>query len=149
MKTKHQLAYMECAEAFAKCSVGQRAKVGCVIVKPNGGQIAEGYNGLPSHLSGPLEDEFGNTKPDVRHAEENALLKLSGSTESAKGCYMFITLSPCKHCAGDILDAGIAKVFFKDSYKDMSGVRDLIDNGVEVFHLVEGSFFCRLGKVWR
>lgn len=43
MKTKHKLAYMECAEAFAKCSVGVRLKVGSVIVK-NNRIISCGYN---------------------------------------------------------------------------------------------------------
>jgi dCMP deaminase len=54
MKDKHIQAYMEAAEAFARCSSAERLKVGCVIVKDNN-IVSTGYNGLPEHIDGPLE----------------------------------------------------------------------------------------------
>lgn len=81
MKLKHMLAYMDCAHAFARCSVGTRLKVGTVVVKGNR-IISCGYNALPEHLHGPLEDERNNTKPEVRHSEKNALMGLVRSSES-------------------------------------------------------------------
>lgn len=131
MKEKHKKAYMECAEAFAKCSVGERLKVGCVIVK-NNRIISCGYNALPAHIDGPLEDEKGATKPEVRHAEKNALMGLVRSSESAVGATMFITHSCCKFCAIDIVDAGIQQVIYRHEYRDLIGIQYLKDNGVHV-----------------
>ena len=75
---------MECAEAFAKCSVGERLKVGSVVVK-NNRIISCGYNALPAHIDGLLEDEMGKTRPEVRHSEINAIMGLIRSSESAVG----------------------------------------------------------------
>ena len=135
MKEKHLRAYMECAEAFAKCSVGERLKVGCVITKPNGGTIGEGYNGLPIHMEGSLEDTTGLTKPQVIHAELNALKKIMRSHESSVGAWAFITHAPCEFCAIDICDAGITRVYFQTSYRKTDGIDYLVRNGVEVIHL--------------
>lgn len=136
MKTKHKLAYMECAEAFAKCSVGLRLKVGCVIVK-NNRIISCGYNALPSHLDGPLEDEEGKTKPEVRHAEKNALMGLVKSNESAVGATLFCTHACCKFCAIDIVDSGIKEVFYKHEYRSTDGIKYLKEKGVAVYKLKE------------
>ena len=88
MKQKHIQAYMECAEAFAKCSNATRLKVGTVIVK-NNRIISCGYNALPEHIEGSREDEDGNTKLEVRHSEKNALMGLIRSNESAVGASLF------------------------------------------------------------
>jgi len=126
------LAYLECAEVFAKCSVGQRLKVGTVIVKGNR-IISCGYNALPEHLDGPLEDSSGNTKAEVRHSEKNALMGLVRSSESAKGAMMFCTHSCCYLCAVDIVDAGIERFVFRNFYRDDAGIQHLMKAGVEVF----------------
>lgn len=133
MKAKHKRAYMESAEAFAKCSVGTRLKVGCVVVR--GGIISEGYNGLPKHLSGALEGVDGCTKPEVIHAEINALKKLTRSHESSVGASIFITHSPCKYCASDIIDAGIVEVYYKHLYRCSAGLDYLSQNGVLVYQM--------------
>lgn len=132
MKPKHIRAYMQCAEAFAKCSVGERLKVGSVIVKSNR-IISCGYNALPAHLDGPLEDADGNTKPQVRHAEKNALMGLVRSNESAVGATLFCTHSCCEFCAIDIVDAGITTVYYAFDYRDRAGIEYLVKHGVAVF----------------
>ena len=131
MKTKHKLAYMECAEAFAKCSVGVRLKVGSVIVK-NNRIISCGYNALPEHISGALEDDEGRTKPEVRHSEKNALMGLVKSNESAIGATLFCTHSCCKFCAIDIVDSGIKEFYYRYDYRDSSGIEYLKNNGILV-----------------
>lgn len=131
MKQKHKLAYMECAEAFAKCSVGERLKVGSVIVK-NNRIISCGYNALPEHVDGSLEDENGDTRPEVRHSEKNALMGLIRSSESATGAVLFCTHSCCKFCAVDIVDAGIKKVYYRYEYRSNEGLKYLAANGVEI-----------------
>lgn len=75
------------------------------------------------------------TKPEVLHAERNALDKLSRSTESGDGATIFITHSPCMECAKSIYGAGISKVYFRNQYRDDSGVRFLRNSGIVVTHL--------------
>jgi len=131
MKEKHKLAYMKCAEAFAECSVGERLKVGSVIVK-NNRIISCGYNALPEHLDGPLEDENNTTRPEVRHSEKNALMGLIRSNESAVGAILFCTHACCKFCAIDIVDAGITKFVYKHDYRSDGGLKHLIAAGLEI-----------------
>lgn len=122
---------MACAHAFAKCSVGERLKVGTVIVKGNR-IISCGYNALPEHLHGPLEDADNQTKAEVRHSEKNALMGLVRSSESAVGAAMFCTHSPCYLCAVDIVDAGITELYFGDFYRTNEGIKHLLSVGVKV-----------------
>jgi dCMP deaminase len=134
VKLKHRIACINTAKAWAACSVGERLKVGAVIVK-NNRPISTGYNALPEHLHGPLEDEKGNTKPEVRHAEKNALMGLVRSSESAAGATMFATHSCCYLCSVDIVDAGIVEFVFSDFYRTHEGLIHLLSAGVKVFHL--------------
>ena len=139
MKLKHKLAYMETAEAFAKCSVSKRLQVGAVIVK-NNRIISCGYNALPEHLDGPLEDSGGHTKPEVRHAEKNALMGLMKGAESSVGSMIFCTHACCLACAIDMVDAGVLRYYFKDVYRCSKGLEYLIENGVKVCQLEGGKF---------
>lgn len=132
MKTKHLLAYMKCAEAFAECSDSTRLKVGSVIVK-NNRIISCGYNALPSHMKGSLEDEHGRTKQQVRHSEMNALLGLMKSNESAIGATLICTHSCCEICAVDIVDAGIVDFYYRHDYRCNEGLKYLKENGVVVY----------------
>jgi dCMP deaminase len=135
MKTKHVDAYMESAEAFAKCSNATRLKVGAVIVKDNR-IISCGYNAMPEHINDPCELPDGTTDPRVRHAEKSALMGLVRSNQSAVGSVLFCTHACCKFCSIDIVDAGIAKVYYRHSYRDLSGIEYLKSNGVDVQQLV-------------
>lgn len=141
MKSKHAKAYMECAEAFARCSVGERLKVGAVIVK-NNRIISCGYNALPEHLDGPLEDENGTTKPQVRHAEKNALLGLVRSNESSVGATLFCTHACCEFCAIDVVDAGITAVYYQSDYRSREGLQYLIRHGVIVSKMEDVNYDC-------
>lgn len=136
MKEKHKRMYMEIAEALARASCGQRLKVGSVIVKKNN-IISTGYNALPAHIDGSLEDETGKTRPEVRHSEKNALMGLIKSNESAVGATLFCTHACCKFCAIDIVDAGIEEVFYKHDYRCSDGIEYLKNNGVKVYKMSE------------
>jgi dCMP deaminase len=134
MKSKHIQAYMKCAEAFAECSNATRLKVGTVIVKDNR-IISCGYNAHAEHINDPCELPDGTTDPRVRHSEKNALMGLVRSNQSAVGATMFCNYSCCKFCAIDIVDSGIKRFFYKEEYRDVSGVKYLQANGVEVHKL--------------
>lgn len=132
---KYDIAYLEMAEAFSKTSVAERLKVGCVIVR-DGQLISLGINGTPSGwYTNNCEDENGETSWFTKHAEVQALNKLRKSTESSVGADMYITHSPCKMCCLDIIDAGIKRIVFKESYRDTSGIEILKQHGIIVEQL--------------
>ena len=134
MKSKHIQAYMKCAEAFAECSNDKRLKVGSVIVKDNR-IISCGYNAHAEHINDPNQLEDGTTDPRVRHSEKNALMGLIRSNQNAVDATMFCTHTCCKFCAIDIVDSGIKRFFYREEYRDVSGVQYLQANGVEVYKL--------------
>lgn len=77
------------------------------------------------------------TKPEVLHAETNAISKLAKSNESGNGAAMFITHSPCLDCAKLIFQSGINSVFYRSSYRSDDGVEFLKKSGVTVEKLDE------------
>lgn len=105
---------MEVTHIYAKLSSAKRQQVGCIIVKDDR-VISIGYNGTPSGWDNVCEDRHGKTKPEVYHAEENAIGKLAGCTESGKGATAFVTLAPCIECAKLLARAGIKEVYYNDN----------------------------------
>ena len=131
MKPKIIEAHMKAAEVYANLSSAQRLKVGAIVVKDNR-VISIGYNGMPSGWSNICEDENDKTKPEVLHAETNAIAKLARSNESGQEAVMFITHAPCLDCAKLIFQSGISKVFFKEPYRNTDGVDFLNKSNIEV-----------------
>lgn len=135
MKQKYLNAYMDMAVRFAKTSEATRLKVAALIVK-NDAIISLGINGTPPGWgTNRCETLQGDTEWFVTHAEDRALSKLINSAETAKGATMFITHAPCRMCSIRIKDAGIGKVYYRDAYRDDSGVKYLQANGVNVIKM--------------
>ena len=149
---------MDVAERFAKLSSAKRLQVGAIVVKDDR-IISIGYNGMPSGWTNDCENtifvldeevmgtnmvslgytqsENGNwykskTKPEVIHAEANAIAKLAKSTESGDGSMMFLTHAPCIDCAKQVYTAGIKKVYYRNSYRDTQGIDFLEKCGIDV-----------------
>ena len=78
------------------------------------------------------------TKPEVLHAETNAIAKLAKSNESGMGATMFITHAPCLDCAKLIYQSGIGSVLYRNSYRDTGGVTFLEKSGVIVTQIKKG-----------
>ena len=139
MKQKFIDYFMDVAIGASNLSHAQRRKTGCVIVKDRN-ILAFGYNGTPEGYDNSCEyttwDVFGVpklvTKPEVLHAEENAIAKIARSTQSSDGSTAFITLSPCINCAKLLKNAGVTTVIYKDDYRIMDGVEFLKKCGVQV-----------------
>lgn len=72
------------------------------------------------------------TKPEVLHAEANAIAKVARSSESAEGAVLFVTHSPCIECAKLIYQSGIRQVFYRDNYRSSKGIDFLKQAGVKV-----------------
>jgi dCMP deaminase len=78
------------------------------------------------------------TKPEVLHAETNAIAKLAKSTESGADATMFITHAPCLDCAKLIYQSGIRSVFYRDAYRSETGIQFLQQSGVTVEQIKKG-----------
>ncbi|MGC6429139.1 MAG: deoxycytidylate deaminase [Flavobacteriales bacterium] len=128
---KYDGAYLKMALEWAKLSHCKRKQVGALIVK-NGMIISDGYNGCPSGFENNCEDENGETKWYVLHAEANAILKVAKSTQNCKGATLYLTMSPCKECSKLILQSGIDRLVYLNEYKDKSGIEFLKKAKVDV-----------------
>jgi len=145
---------MKVAETFAGLSSARRLHVGAIVVKDDR-IISIGYNGTPSGWDNNCEDKIycddGDwseqqlpkdaniwkkyklvTKPEVLHAETNAIAKLAKSTESGNGATLFVTHAPCLDCAKLVYQSGISSVFYRNSYRNEDGIRFLEKAGVGV-----------------
>jgi dCMP deaminase len=145
MKQKFIDLYMAWADRTAQLSHARRLQVGAVVVKDDS-VISYGYNGMPAGWDNNCEDEIGHvldvdenvveirlkTKPEVLHAESNAIAKLAKSTNSGHGATMFITHAPCMECAKLIYQSGIGHVLYRSAYRDNSGIAFLEKSNVKV-----------------
>ena len=134
MHNKYDVAYLKMALEWAKLSYCKRKQVGALIVK-NRTIISDGYNGTPSGFENCCEDENNQTKWYVLHAEANAILKISRSTQSCEGATLYLTLSPCKECSKLIFQSGIKRVVYIQDYSDNEGLAFLKDAGVEILKI--------------
>ena len=130
---KYDGAYLKMAVEWAKLSHCKRKQVGALIVK-NGMIISDGYNGCPSGFENNCEDENGDTKWYVLHAEANAILKVAKSTQNCKNATLYLSMSPCKECSKLVLQAGISRLVYLNEYKDKSGIDFLKKANIEVVH---------------
>ena len=133
---RYDKAYLKMALEWAKLSHCNRKQVGALIVKDSM-IISDGYNGTPTGFENCCEDEEGKTLWYVLHAEANAIMKVSKSTNNSDGATLYITLSPCKECSKLVFQSGIKRVVFMKSYKDNSGIDFLEKAGVEVVQIKE------------
>lgn len=119
---KWDYAHMKAADNYSQLSYAERAKVGCVIVKDHR-IISIGYNGMPSGWDNRCEDvvtteydQILKTKPEVLHAETNAIAKVARSSENCEDATIYCTMMPCLDCAKLIYQAGIRRVVYRDEY---------------------------------
>ena len=142
---KFDKAHMQTANVYAKLSPAKRLKVGCILVKENR-IVSIGYNGTPSGWSNDCEYPSksgaltGNvielkTKPEVLHAETNAIAKVARSTESAEGTTLYTTHAPCLDCSKLIYQSGISAVYYEKEYRTEEGIKFLKKSGIPVFKM--------------
>jgi len=126
--------YLEMARIWSQNSYCKRRQVGALIVKEKM-IISDGYNGTPAGFENVCEDENYKTKPYVLHAEANAITKVAKSNNSSEGSTLYITTSPCMECAKLIIQSGIRRVVFCDSYRTREGIELLEKAGIEVEYI--------------
>ncbi len=131
---------MQMAEVWARRSKANRTQVGALVVV--GDQIiSDGYNGMPSGWHNDVCEIWGPdgvllTKPEVLHAEANALMKISKKGgNGADGGTLYTTWSPCPECAKLAKQANIRRVVFRNQYRLPDGLAMLKTLGIEVEQL--------------
>ena len=142
MKQKFVDLYMDWADRTAQLSHAIRRQVGAVIVKDDC-VISYGYNGMPAGWDNNCENIVGytkgepvlKTKPEVLHAESNAIAKLARSSQGGRDASIFITTAPCLDCAKLIYQSGISSVYYRDSYRNMDGLEFLKKSGVDIINV--------------
>jgi dCMP deaminase len=144
IKERYKNAYYNIAKEISLLSYANRLKVGAIIVKDNR-IISIGFNGTPPNWDNECEEEknemigpnqmagpFLVTKPEVIHAEMNALHKLASSHESGNNASMFCTHSPCIECAKGVVMSGIKNFYYIDKYRSDDGLFFLQKSGVNI-----------------
>lgn len=124
------MIWIDVAQSISKRSYDPRFQVGAVVVTEDNTQVlAVGYNGNYSGGPNVVESEEPGESGFI-HAEINALLKMDYNNPKRKKLYL--TLSPCRMCAKAIVNASINEVIYQDAYRDTSGVKLLLDQGISV-----------------
>ena len=123
--------YIRMALIWAENSYCKRRQVGALLVKDKM-IISDGYNGTPSGFENVCEDDNNVTKPYVLHAEANAITKVARSNNSSDGATLYVTSSPCIECAKLIIQAGITRVVYTDSYRLSDGAELLKRADIEI-----------------
>lgn len=157
---------MDIAQRTALLSRARRLQVGAIVVKDDrvisigfNGMPAGWDNNCenkiyPNELMGdyeqhydefdamfPLKDDDGKpyhlkSKPEVLHAERNAIDKLAKGSEGGEGASIFITHAPCLECAKSIYGAGIKQVFYNIDYRSEEGMHFLKKCGVSIEKII-------------
>ena len=135
-QTQLDRRYLRMARIWAENSYCERRKVGALMVKDRT-IISDGFNGTPAGFENVCEDENGNTKTYVLHAEANAITKVARSNNSSEGATLYITASPCLDCAKLIIQAGIRRVVYNELYRITDGIDLLTRAGIERIHISE------------
>ena len=123
--------YLKMADTWSQNSYCKRRQVGALLVKDQM-IISDGYNGTPSGFENVCEDENNKTKPYVLHAEANAITKVAKSGNSSDGATLYVTSSPCLECSKLIIQAGIKRVVFTESYRLEDGINLLKRANIEI-----------------
>jgi len=120
--------FMELAAVVSKRSTCLRRSVGAILVRDKL-ILATGYNGAPTGLRhcsevGCLRDQQGVPSGERQemcralHAEQNVLVQAARHGISTNDATLYCTTEPCVLCAKMLINAGIRRVVFQESYPD-------------------------------
>ena len=127
---------MDIAKRTAQLSNCERRQVGAILVSADESSIISyGYNGTPTNLNNCCEDSNGLTLPTVIHAEINTITKAARAGYSTVGTTLFVTLSPCVHCALVIIQSGIKQIYYKEQYKCTDSFDLFKQSGIDIKQL--------------
>ena len=128
--------FVQIAQQVATRSTCLRRHVGAIIVRDKR-LLSTGYNGPPSGLPhcdvvGCLREELGIPSGQRQeicrglHAEQNAIIQAALHGVSVKGGTIYVTHQPCITCAKMIINSGIVRALFVNTYPDTLA-REMLD----------------------
>ena len=134
--------FLDIAVLIARRATCRRRSVGAVLVKDRR-ILATGYNGAPTGLRhcldlGCLREEYNIPSGERHelcrglHAEQNSIIQAALHGVSVKDATLYCTNYPCVICAKMIINAGIARVIFREGYSDQLSREMLQEAKVEV-----------------
>lgn len=154
IKLKKIKLFHDVVKRLAEESTCSRMKVGALLVTEDGRMVATGWNGTaPGKMH--CDEVFSNWDPTIGHekyleehhkfstreelhAEQNLIAYCARNGISTEGKILYLTITPCIHCAKIILAAGIECVVYIDVYdRDCSGLDFLIDNNIQTYQIQE------------
>ncbi len=105
--------FLRMAEEISRLGTCCRLKVGAILLRPDGGVAAAGFNGALPGMPHCSPETCG---PDKRclhtsHAEENALGFCDGTVATA-----YVTHEPCLTCTRALVRRGVRRVVFQHPY---------------------------------
>lgn len=120
--------FMRIAETVSTRATCMRRKVGAVIVKGER-MLASGYNGAPRGIAHCADTVCLRTERNIpsgtqvelcrgTHAEQNAILQAAAHGVAIEGATLYCTHQPCVLCAKMIINVGIKRIVFKESFPD-------------------------------
>jgi len=145
-----RIVFMAIAEELSRLGTCPRKAVGAVVVR-DGRAITWGYNGAPPGLPHCEDNEHGwvmlpqyreAMDPDeasdmarlmldehgcrnATHAEANALCFAARQGISTDQATLYVTVAPCDICSKLLIAAGIRRVYYREEYRDPSGLEIL------------------------
>lgn len=132
MRPSKEEMMMRMAEVAATRSTCARARVGCVVARPDLTSIVSmGYNGNARGLKNTCDSTKAGACGCL-HAEENALIK---APYDQGDLVMFCTTMPCPDCAKRILNSRVRWVYYRSAYRLTNGLTLLNTGGVETYQI--------------
>ena len=109
--------FLRMAVELSRLGTCCRLKVGCVLLRPDGGIASGGYNGALPGMPHCTPETCG---PGMRclhtsHAEENALGFCDGAVSVA-----YVTDEPCLTCTRALVRRGVRRVVFLRPYPSIA-----------------------------
>ena len=133
--------FMNIAYLVSERSTCCRRRVGAVAVKDKH-ILATGYNGVPAGLAhcaevGCLRQKLGIPSGQRHeicrglHAEQNVIIQAASHGIDIKGAELYCTTHPCILCAKMLINCGIRRIHYAESYPDELTVEILREAGIE------------------
>lgn len=122
-------------QAVATRATCSRKAVGAVLVK-NKLILATGYNGAPAglrhcdHTTGG--DLLNGHCARSTHAEQNAIVQAARHGISIEGATLYCTNNPCLNCTKLVINAGITRIVYEETYPDPLAFELLEESGIAV-----------------
>ena len=137
--------FLAIAELVSRRSTCLRRSVGAVLVKDKR-ILTTGYNGAPTGLRHCLDLGFLREDSNVPsgerhelcrglHAEQNAIIQAAMHGVGVQGATLYCTNHPCVICAKMIINAGVARIIFRNGYSDQLSENMLQEAGIRVSQL--------------